>query len=100
MRITSKTAELTASLPVPEGLSPAMIGKVVEVKIFHMREGQIHTERLEKHVGVLKQYSLSSSHIRFTLKGVEEFSFLYSKTSLEFSMPPLILKREHHGDNS
>lgn len=89
-----------AALNTPEGLSPALIGKVVEVKIFPILEGQIHPERIEKHVGVLKQYSLTPSYIRFTFEGSQEFSFLYSKTSLEFSMPPLILKREHHGDNS
>lgn len=82
MRVTDKAAE--ASLPVPEGLSPSLIGKVVIVNIFKKVDGEIHPDILIKHVGVLKSYSLTAKGLDFVLDGTKSSAY-YSKLLVVFS---------------
>lgn len=81
MRITDKAAE--ASLPVPEGLSPALIGKLVSVNIFKKDEDGVDPNILIKHVGVLKSYSLTAKGVDFVLDGPKS-SVYYSKLHVVF----------------
>lgn len=81
MRFTDKAA--AASLTVPAGLNPSVIGKVVTIQVFTKKNDSILPETLIKFVGVLKAYTLASDGMKFTLDGGSEKGVYYATAAVE-----------------
>lgn len=84
MRWSNAASE--AALNTPEGLSPALIGKVVTVKMIEKSEsdGHIMYETVTKLVGKLLNYSHDATSVEFLVEGAEHLDISFQRVHIEF----------------